>query len=114
MTTTTTPPIDTFNATRAGIEELKARADEALKAELHAISEAASRDDAEAVNVRLRRRNILEELVSNAAWLATSLTDVLAKVADGAEPYPVMASDLGRRIREAEIRLELLREMSRK
>jgi len=54
-----------FKATRAGIEELKARADEALAQELHAIAEAAGRDDAQAVSLRLKRRNVLDELVNS-------------------------------------------------
>lgn len=113
MTTTTTPPIETFNATRAGIEELKARAKETLAQEFQGIADAAGRDDGHAVSLRLERHNDLENLVDAAAWLATSLADVLLKVALEEEPHPVMRSDLSQRIREAEIRLELLREMSR-
>ena len=114
MTTTTTQPVqETYDAPRASIEELKARAIEALEQEFHAVAEAARRDDAREVDLRLKRRNILEDLVNAAAWLANDLVGVLLKVAADDEPHPVMASDLSQRIREAEIRLELLREMNR-
>ena len=104
---------ETYDATRACIEELKARAIEALEKEFHAVAETARSDDGREVALRLKRRNILEDLVNAAAWLANDLVGVLLKVAADDEPHPVMASDLSQRIREAEIRLELLREMNR-
>ena len=114
MTTKTTQPIQgTYNAARAGIEELRAIATEVLKQGFHGIAEAARRDDAQDVRLRLKRRNVLEDLINAAAWLANDLVGVLLKIAADDEPHPVMASDLSQRIREAEIRLELLREMNR-
>ena len=114
MTTTTDKTHDEAAATaRDEIQRLKAQAQEALERELTAIGEAAGRDEAQAVSLRLKRRNILDELVGAAAWLAGDLVDVLHKIAAGADPHAVMGSDLPSRIREAEIRLEMLRELSR-
>ena len=95
------------------INQLKVLADEALGQEFHAIAEAAGRDDGPSVALRLRRKNTLDELIGGAAWLARDLVDVLLKVAAETDPHSVMGSDIPTRIREAEVRLELLREMSR-
>ena len=112
-TPTTTATKDASKAALDGINQLKALADEALGREFHAIAEAAGRDDGPSVALRLRRKNALDELVGGAAWLARDLVDALLKVAAGTDPHTVMGSDIPTRIREAEIRLELLREMSR-
>ncbi len=62
--------------------------------------------------LRLKRKNTLDDLVGGAAWLARDLVDLLLKVATENDPHTVMGSDIPTRIREAEIRLELLREIS--
>ncbi len=114
QTLTETPAAqDAATAAIDGINQLKARADETLGRELHAIAEAAGREGGESVGLRLRRKNTLDDLVGAAAWLARDLVDTLLKIAAGTNPHAVMSSDLAARIREAEIRLELLREMSR-
>ena len=77
---------ETYEATLAGIGELKACAYEILQQEFDGIAEAAGRDDALAVSLRLKRRNLLERLFHDTAWLATELTDVLLKVASGISP----------------------------
>ena len=112
LTETLTKPAaaDTAQAALDAINLLKAQADETLGRELHAIAEAAGR---ESVDLRLKRKNSLDHLVGAAAWLARDLVDVLLKVATDNDPHTVMGSDLPTRIREAEIRLDLLREMSR-
>lgn len=115
MTTTATTAdpatIETAaQSARDEIAKLKAKANETLREEFQAIAEAARTED---VNIRLERHNTTADLVGTVAWLAGDLVDVLHKVAAGADPHSVMRSDLARRIREAEIRLELLRELSR-
>ena len=111
--TPTTPAIqDAAKAALDGINQLKALADEALGREFHAIAEAAGRDDGSTVGRRLKRKTTLDELVGGAAWLARDLVDVLLKIATENDPHTVMGSDIPTRIREAEIRLQLLREMS--
>jgi hypothetical protein len=117
MTTTATatatadPTIATAAQTiRDGIAGLKAKATETLGEEFQAIAEAARTTD---VSLRLERHNTMSDLVGTVAWLAGDLVDVLHKVAAGTEPHSVMRSDLARRIHEAEVRLELLRELSR-
>jgi hypothetical protein len=100
----------TAQRARDEIAKLKARANETLRDEFQAIAEAARTED---VNLRLERHNTTADLVGTVVWLAGDLVDVLHKVAAGADPHSVMRSDLARRIREAEIRLELLRELSR-
>jgi hypothetical protein len=114
MTNTTAQPL-TATAKNAcdEIAKLKAQAKDTLGEELQAIAEAASRDDGRTDNLRLTEHNILAELVASTAWLASDLVDVLLKVAAGHKPHAVMRSDLARRIQEAEVRLELLRQMSR-
>ena len=117
MTATTHPKrpvqslVDTATATRADIAKLRERATAALEQELSGIAEAARSGADQAL--RLKRRFALEEIVNAGAWLAGDLIDVLVKIAAGTDPNPVMASDLARKIRDAEIRLEILREMSR-
>ncbi len=106
-----TTPQDTAQNAAASIDALKAMADEALSRELHAITETAG--DGQAVALQLKHHNTLDELIGAAAWLARDLADVLLKVATDNDPHSVMGSDLPARIRQAEIRLELLREMSR-
>ena len=91
------------------IAKLKAQANATLGEEFQAIAEAARTDD---VSLRLERHNTMSDLVGTAAWLASNLTDVLLKIAAGHEPPAVMRSDLARRIHEAEVRLELLRQIS--
>ncbi len=118
MTTTaqtpTTPAVqDAAKTALDSINQLKALADEALGRDFHAIAEAAGRDDGLAVGLRLKRKTTLDELVGGAAWLARDLVDVLLKVATENDPHTVMGSDIPTRIREAEVRLQLLREMSR-
>ena len=112
MTTKTQTPQDTARDALAGIDALKALADEALGREFHAIAEAAGRDDGPTIGRRLKRKTTLDELVGGAAWLARDLVDVLLKVATENDPHTVMGSDIPTRIREAEVRLQLLREMS--
>ena len=116
-TQTETPPTqtprDTAKAALGGIDALKALAKETLRREFHAIAETAGRDDGETVGRRLKRQNILDELIGSASWLARDLVDVLLKIATENDPHSVMGSDIPTRIREAEIRLELLRELSR-
>ena len=112
--TPTTPTVqDAAKTALDSINQLKALADETLGREFHAIAEAAGRDDSRAVDLRLRRKTTLDELVGGAAWLARDLVDVLLKVATENDPHTVMGSDIPTRIREAEIRRGLLREMSR-
>jgi hypothetical protein len=117
MNTTTAPTATPITATaqtaRDEIAKLKAQATETLGEEFQAIAEAARTDDGRAVSLRLERHNTTADLVGTAAWLASDLVDVLHKVAAGTDPHSVMRSDLARRIHEAEVRLELLREMSR-
>ncbi len=109
-TLTTPAAADTANAATDAINELKAQATATLDQELRAIADAAG---SESVDLRLRRKSTLDDLVGTAAWLARDLVDVLLKVATDNEPHSVMCSDLPARIREAEIRLQVLREMSR-
>ncbi len=111
--TPTTPAVQ--NAAKAAVDsinQLKALADEALGREFHAIAESAGREPGPTVGFRLKRKSTLDELVGGAAWLARDLVDVLLKVATENDPHTVMGSDIPARIRQAEIRLELLREMS--
>jgi hypothetical protein len=115
MTTTATAPTATpITATaqtaRDEIAKLKAQATETLRGDFEAIAEAAKTED---VNLRLERHNTTADLVGTVAWLAGDLVDVLHKVAAGTTPHSVMRSDLARRIHEAEVRLELLRDLSR-
>ncbi len=112
LTETPAAPDAASTATDA-INQLKARADETLAQELHAIADAAGRESGESVGLRLKRKSTLDDLVGATAWLARDLVDTLLKVAAGTDPHAVMSSDLAARIREAEIRLELLWEMSR-
>ncbi len=65
------------------------------------------------MGLRLTRKNTLDDLIGGGAWLARDLVDVLLKVATENDPHTVMGSDIPTRIREAEIRLQLLQEMSR-
>ncbi len=109
-TPTETPITATAQTARDEIAKLKAKATENLGEEFQAIAEAARTDD---VSLRLERHNTMSDLVGTAAWLAGDLIDVLLKVASGTEPHSVMRSDLARRIHEAEVRLELLREIDR-
>lgn len=109
-TLTETPAADTAQAALDAINELKAQATATLDNELRGIADAAG---TESVDLRLRRKSSLDHLVGAAAWLARDLVDVLVKVAAGTDPHSVMGSDLPARIREAEVRLQLLREMSR-
>ncbi len=112
--TPTTPAVqDAAKTAVDSINQLKALAKEALGREFHAIADAARHDAGRTVGLRLERHNNLSDLVGNVAWLARDLTDVLLKVATENDPHTVMGSDLPPRIREAEIRLQLLREMSR-
>ena len=115
LTETPTTPVVQGAAKAAldGINQLKALADEVLGREFHAIAEAAGRDSGPTMGLRLKRKNTLDVLVSGAAWLARDLVDVLLKVATENDPHTVMDSDIPTRIRKAEIRLELLREISR-
>ena len=116
LTETPTTPAAAQDASTAaldGINQLKALADETLGREFHAIAEAAGREGGPSVALRLRRKNTLDDLIGAAAWLARDLVDTLLKVAAGTDPQAVMSSDLAARIREAEVRLELLREISR-
>ena len=108
-----TPVEDMAKVAGAAINQLKAAAEAALESELQAIAEAAGGDDGQTVSRRLTRHGTLDDLVGAAAWLARDLVDVLLKVATGNDPHAVMDSDLPARIRKAEVRLELLREMSR-
>ena len=112
-TPTTTAVQDAAKAALDGINELKARATATLGEEFQAIAEAARQDDGHSVSLRLERHNTMSDLVGTVAWLARDLVDVLLKVATDNEPHAVMASDLATRIRRAETRLELFREMSR-
>lgn len=98
----------------AEIQDLMARANEALARQYKTIAEDAD-CDGQVVSLRLKRHSTIQELVGVAAWLVHDLVDVLHKVAAGDEPYVVMTSvdvvevdHLPSRIREAEIRLELL------
>ncbi len=112
--TPATPTVqDAAKTALDSINQLQALAKEALGREFQAIAEAARQDDGRTVSLRLERHNNLSDLVGNVAWLARDLTDALLKVATENDPHSVMGSDLPTRIREAEIRLELLREMSR-
>ncbi len=112
MTTTTDPTLEDIATTaRTEIGKLRAQADEALDRELRAIAATAA-DDGRSTALRLQRRDALDEIVAAAAWLAGDLIDVLLKVAAETDPHQVMNSDLARRIRKAEIRLELLNEIS--
>ena len=112
--TPTTPAVqDAAKAALDGIDQLKAHAKEALGREFQAIADAAGRGDGQTVSLRLTRHATLDELISGAAWLARDLVDMLLKVATENDPPAVMSSDLATRIREAEIRLQLLREISR-
>ncbi|MCP4486585.1 MAG: hypothetical protein GY820_04585 [Gammaproteobacteria bacterium] len=112
--TPTTPAVqDAVKATLDGINQLKSLANDALRGEFQAITEAARQDDGCIVSSRLERHNTMSDLVGGAAWLARDLVDVLLKVATDNDPHSVMGSDIPARIREAEIRLQLLREMSR-
>ena len=112
--TPTTPAVrDAAKAALESINELKAKATATLGEEFQAIAEAARHDDGHAVSLRLERHNTMSDLVGTVAWLARDLVDVLLKVATDNEPHAVMASDLATRIRRAETRLELLREISR-
>ena len=114
QTLTETPAAqDAASAALESINQLKARADETLGRELHAIAQTAGREGDESVGLRLKRKSTLDDLVGATAWLARDLVDTLLKVAAGTDPHAVMSSDLAARIREAEIRLELLREMAR-
>ena len=109
--TPTTPAVqDAAKTAVDSIDQLKALAKEALGREFQAIAEAARHDD---VSLRLERHNNVSDLVGNVAWLARDLTDVLLKVATEIDPHSVMGSDIPTRIREGEVRLQLLREMSR-
>ena len=112
-TLTTTAVQDAAKAALDGVNKLKARATATLGEEFQAIAKAARHDDGHAVSLRLERHNTMSDLAGTVAWLARDLVDVLLKVATGNEPHAVMASDLATRIRRAETRLELLREMSR-
>ena len=107
------PTAATAQAAGDEIAKLKAQAKATLSKEFRAISDAACRGDASDFGLRLTTHNTMTELVEAAAWLASDLADVLLKVAAGNKPHAVMRSDLARRIHEAEVRLELLREMSR-
>lgn len=111
MTTDTTPTTTATTATDE-IAKLKAQAKAALDQNFREISDAATNGDG-SVGLRLTEHNAMTELVESAAWLANDLVDVLQKIAGGHKPIGVMRSDLARRILEAEVRLELLREMSR-
>ena len=110
---TTTAAQDAAKTALESINQLKALAEETLSREFHAIAGAAGRDDDRSVDLRLRRKSSLDELVGGAAWLARDLVDVLLKVATESEPTAVMGSDIPSRIRKAETRLELFREMIR-
>ncbi len=111
--TPTTPAVeDAAKAAVDGINQLKALADEALGRELHAIANAAGNGENKSVGLRLKRKNTLADHVGGAAWLARDLVDVLLKVATENDPHTVMGSDIPARIREAEVRLQLLREIS--
>ena len=112
--TPTTPAVqDAATAALDSINPLQALAEEALDREFHAIAEAAGRDDGSSVDLRLRRKTTLDDLVGGAAWMARDLVEVLLKVATDNDPHTVMSSDIPTRIRRAEVRLELLREISR-
>ena len=112
--TPTTPAAqDAATAALDGINALQALAKEALGREFHALADAAREDDRHTVSLRLERHNNLSELVGNVSWLARDLVDVLLKVATENEPHTVMGSDIPTRIREAEVRLQLLQELSR-
>ena len=111
--TETQTPQATAKAVQAGIDALKALAEETLRREFHAIADTAGRDNGATVGRRLKRHNILDELIGNSSWLARDLVDVLLKIATENDPHSAMGSDIPTRIREAEIRLELLRELSR-
>ncbi len=112
-TSTTTAVQDALKATLDGINQLKSLASDALRGEFQAIAEAARHDDGCTVSSRLQRHNTMSDLVGGAAWLARDLVDVLLKVATENDPHSVMGGDIPSRIRESEIRLQLLREMSR-
>jgi hypothetical protein len=62
---------------------------------------------------RLIEHETFSDLIDSSAWLAKDLVDILLKIAAGRRPYSVMRSDLPRRIQEAEVRLELLRQLNR-
>ena len=62
--------------------------------------------------MRSTEQEILAELVDGASLLARDLVDVLQKIAEGDRPQSVMRSDLARRIQEAEVRLDLLRQLN--
>ncbi len=115
LTDTPTTPAATATAQTAidAINLLKTQATATLGEEFHAIAEAARHDDARAVSLRLEQHNTKSNLVGTVAWLARDLADVLLKVATDNEPHSVMGGDLPARIREAEIRLEMLRELAR-
>ncbi len=111
--TPTTPAVqDAAKAALDSINQLKVLSDEALGREFHAIAEAARSGDSPTVGLRLKRKNVLDDLVGGAAWLARDLVDGLLKVATENDPHTVMGSDIPTRIREAEVRLQLLRELS--
>ncbi len=112
-TPTTPAATDTANAATDVINQLKALANETLSREFQAIAEAAKNDNGREVSLRLERHNTKSDLVGTVAWLARDLVDVLLKVATDNDPRPVMGSDLPARIREAEIRLQLLKELRR-
>jgi len=111
-TTSTKQPVkslvDLVMATRADIVRLRVRANAVLDQELEGIAAKSGTDQ----TLRLKRRDALEQIVEAAAWLAGDLIIALESIASGEDPNPVMASDLPKRIRDAEVRLEILREIS--
>jgi hypothetical protein len=56
----------------------------------------------------LRRKGVLQELIRTTVWLAGDLVELLEKIGFGANPSTVI--DLALRIRDAEIRVETIRE----
>ncbi len=83
-TPTTTAVQDAAKAALDGINQLKALADEALDREFHAIAEAAGNGGGKSVGLRLKCKNVLDDLVGGAAWLARDLVDVLLGIGRGA------------------------------
>lgn len=98
--------VDTAMATKADIAKLRERA----TVQLEKLQDPAKGSGSDRT-LRLERRNAVEEIVIAASWLAGDLVDALVRIGSGEDPTPVMASDLARRIREAEIRLAIIREM---
>lgn len=106
----TANPTTTAHAATCEIKKLRKHAKDVLDEGIHNLAEKTRNGD---IGFRHTEHEILAELVDGAAWLASDLVGVLHKIAAGGRPPAVMRSDLTRRILEAEVRLEMIRQLSR-